>query len=208
MSDTKAKRGKGRRPGSPNTRSQILDAARSEFSSSGYDGATIRGVAGLAGVDPALVLHYFGSKEELFSAALELPVDPAGRIRQVIEASDGPLGESLVRTMLGIWDDPDNRRPLLAALRSATGDEGQVAETVRQYIRGSLMSAFSHHLSGDDAALRGALIGSQLAGILLARYVVGIEPIKSSDAESLALLYGPVLDYFATTDMGTIITEP
>ena len=89
---------KGRRPGKPDTKSEVLAAARVEFAASGYGGATIRSIAARASVDPALVMHYFGSKEQLFAASLELPVNPATIIRQIFDEAENDTGETVVRT--------------------------------------------------------------------------------------------------------------
>lgn len=188
---------KGRRPGSPDTQGEILEAAGREFASRGYDGATIRGVARAAGVDPALVLHYFGSKEQLFVATLQVPVNPAAILRGVLdEAEAGQMGQRLVSTMLGVWDETAHRSPLIAVLRSVAG-EGPVADTVRQFIEHSIIAAFAERLPGPEARLRGALIGSQVAGLLLARYVVRLEPLASADRDRLAAIYGPTIERYA-----------
>jgi AcrR family transcriptional regulator len=188
---------KGRRPGRPDTQGQILEAARREFAGRGYDGATIRGVAGAAGVDPALVMHYFGSKEQLFVATLDVPVNPAAVLRSVLdEAEPGRMGERLVSTMLGVWDATAHRSPLIAVLRSVAG-EGPVADTVRQFIERTIIAAFAEHLTGPEPQLRATLIGSQVAGLLLARYVVRLEPLASADPGRLAAIYGPTIERYA-----------
>lgn len=188
---------KGRRPGSPDTQGQILEAATQEFASRGYDGATIRGVAGAAGVDPALVLHYFGSKEQLFVATLHVPVNPAAVLREVLDdAGPGRMGERLVATMLGVWDATSHRDPLIAVLRSVAG-EGPVADTIRQFLERSVIATLAARLPGPEAQLRGVLIGSQIVGLLLTRYVVRLEPLASADRHRLAAIYGPTIERYA-----------
>ena len=107
-------RGRGRRPGGPDTRGQILASARKSFADKGFAGTTIRAVAAEAGVDPALVHHYFGSKDDLFLAALEIRVDP----REVVPRVFGPgldgAAERLLRVFLAVWDDPQTGLPLVA----------------------------------------------------------------------------------------------
>jgi AcrR family transcriptional regulator len=192
---------KGRRPGSPDTQGQILAAATQEFASRGYDGATIRGVARAAGVDPALVMHYFGSKEQLFVATLDVPVNPVAVLRGVLaDAEPAHMGERLVATMLGVWDETAHRSPLIAVLRSLAG-EGPVADTVRQFIEHTVIAAFADHLPGPDSDLRGALIGSQVVGLLFARYVVRLEPLASADPDRLAAIYGPTIDRYAIGEL-------
>lgn len=194
--------GPGRRPGKPDTRTEILEAARQEFAAAGYDGATIRGIAAVAGVDPALVMHYFGSKDQLFAASLELPVNPPDLIREM--ASEGPsgFGERLVGTLVDVWDGLADRSPLVAALRTAMGT-GPVADTLRQYVTTSIVGSFTELLEGEDAPLRGTLIGTQLAGFLMGRYILEIEPLASADRESLVLAYGPTIQRYAFGDIGS-----
>ena len=188
---------KGRRPGSPDTQTEILEAASREFTSRGYDGATIRGVATAAGVDPALVLHYFGSKEQLFVATLRVPVNPAAIVRGVLDDADpGAMGERLISAMLGVWDATAHRNPLIAVLRSIAG-EGPVADTVRQFIERSIIAAFAERLPGPDPHLRAVLIGSQVVGLLLTRYVVRLEPLASADPAHLSAIYGPTIERYA-----------
>ena len=188
---------KGRRPGNPDTQGQILEAASREFASRGYDSATIRGVATAAGVDPALVLHYFGTKEQLFVATLHVPVNPAAIVRGILDDTEpGQMGERLIATMLSVWDATAHRNPLIAVLRSVAG-EGPVADTVRQFIERSIIAAFAERLPGPEPQLRAVLIGSQVAGLLLARYVVRLEPLASADPRRLAAIYGPTIQRYA-----------
>lgn len=188
---------KGRRPGSPDTQGQILEAASREFASRGYDSTTIRGVATAAGVDPALVLHYFGSKEQLFVATLRVPVNPAAIVRGILDETEpGQMGQRLISTMLGVWDATAHRNPLIAVLRSVAG-EGPIADTVRQFIERSIIAAFAERLPGPEPQLRAVLIGSQVAGLLLARYVVRLEPLASADPHRLAAIYGPTIERYA-----------
>ena len=109
----------GRRPGVSGTREAILDAARRAFAEQGYQHATVRGVADLAGVDPALVHHYFGTKQALFVAAVQLPVNPVEQLMAVLAEDPGQAGERMVELFLSIWDHAADRSPLLALVRSA-----------------------------------------------------------------------------------------
>lgn len=195
---------KGRRPGSPDTRGQILDAAGQEFARRGYEGATIRGVAAAAGVDPALVLHYFGSKEQLFVDALRVPVNPAAMVRKVLDTTTPEqMGAQLIGTMLEVWDHSANRSPLIAVLRSVAG-EGPIAGTVRQFIERSIIASFAERLPGPEPRLRATLIGSQVAGLLLGRYVLEVEPLASAEPERLAAIYGPTIQRYAYGELPAI----
>jgi AcrR family transcriptional regulator len=191
----------GRRPGKPDTRDEILVAARQEFAAAGYDGATIRGIAATAGVDPALVMHYFGSKDQLFATSLELPVNPADLIRELGAGGSEGFGERLVGTLLETWDGLGDRSPLVAALRTAMGT-GPVAETLRQYVTTSVVGSFTELLEGEDASFRGALIGTQLAGMLMGRYILEIEPLASAGRETLIAAYGPTIQRYGYGDVG------
>jgi len=111
----------GRRPGDSGTRAAILEAARASFAERGYDASTIRGIAGEAGVDPALVHHYFGTKEGLFAASMALPMTPGDVLPGVLAGPLDDLGERLVRLFLAVWDEPAARRPLIAAPSMVAG---------------------------------------------------------------------------------------
>jgi AcrR family transcriptional regulator len=193
---------KGRRPGNPDTRGEVLDAARQRLATLGYEGASIRAIAAEAGVDPSLVLHYFESKEQLFVATLELPVNPAGMIRQIVDTvPPAELGEYLVATLLEIWDGDTDRNALVAALRSAVAG-GEVADRVREFISTAMLTAFAERLPGPDQRLRAALIGSQIAGLLVARYILAIEPLASAEPAQLVSVYGPTIQRYAFGDLG------
>ena len=113
-----ARASRGRRPGAPDTRAEVLAAARSSFAEKGFRGTTIRAVASAAAVDPALVHHYFGTKDDLFLAALQMPVDPRELLAPVVAQGPDGAGERLLRIFLSVWDDPDTQVQLLAVVRS------------------------------------------------------------------------------------------
>jgi len=188
---------KGRRPGKPNTKAEILAAARAEFAVSGYERATIRSIASLANVDPALVMHYFGSKEQLFAASLELPVNPATVMRQVFEATDCDIGEILIRTMLTVWDTDVGGGQFIAALRSATS-VGPINETVREFIHRSILQTIADALEGPGADLRASLIASQLVGLLVGRYVLQFPALVEASVDELAAIVGPTIGRYAS----------
>ena len=158
---------RGRRPGGPDTRGEILAAARSSFADRGFDRTTIRGVAGEAGVDPALVHHYFGSKEDLFLAALEIPVDPRELIPPVFAPGLDGVGERLLTMFLGVWDRPENNQPLRAFLRTAFVVD-ETAELLRNGIARVVLGAVIPHLQEvGHAEVRATLVASQLAGLIM-----------------------------------------
>jgi AcrR family transcriptional regulator len=160
----------------------------------GFTGATIRGIARDAAVDPALVHHYFGTKNQLFAAALELPFDPTQVIPPLVAQGPDGLGERLARTFLGIWDATPGQGPMLAMLRSAVSDP-TAALSVRDFLTGVVLQPLSQAAGADDGAqLRASLAASQIVGIAVARYVVGLEPLASTPIDELAPLVGAALD--------------
>jgi AcrR family transcriptional regulator len=189
----------GRRAGAADTRSDILGAARRHFTANGYDGATIRGIASDAGVDPALVHHYFGAKDELFIAALDIPINPAAVIpRLLAEGVDG-LGERIVSTMLRLWDATDVN-PLIMVLRSLSGEE-RTAELMRDFITRNVMGPVAAALDAPDKELRATLAASQFVGLMIARYVVRLEPLASTSPAVLARIVGPNVQRYLTGDL-------
>lgn len=186
----------GRRPGTSGSREKILAAARSQFARDGYDGATIRGIAGAAGVDPALVLHYFDSKERLFVAALRFPVDPAEVVPRLLAPGLDGLGERLATFFLETWDAPEGR-PFIALLRSVAANE-QAAEMLRQFIAREVIGRVAASLQLDRPELRAALAGSQLVGLAMMRYVIKLEPIASAPPSVLAREVGPAIQHYVT----------
>jgi AcrR family transcriptional regulator len=190
----------GRRPGVSGTREAILDAARRAFAEQGYQRATVRDVAKLAGVDPALVHHYFGTKQDLFVAAVRLPVNPVDQLTAVLAAEPDQVGQRLVETFLSIWDHAAGESPLLALIRSAVGDE-RAAAMLREFITEEVLGQLARRLGSPDARLRATLVGSQLIGLAMARYIVRVEPLASAPAAELAAAVGPTLQRYLTGDV-------
>jgi AcrR family transcriptional regulator len=189
------KRGPGRRPGSVDTRGQVLDAARTEFADKGYDGASVRGIARAAGVDPALVHHYFGSKEQVFVAAMALPVDPATVLPDVLAGDPDELGERFARMFLGLWSDEAFREPMLALLRSATtGEKG--ALMLREFVGSALLGRLAQGLDGPDVALRVSVATAHLVGIVMLRYVIKLSPLVAASEEEIVALVAPTLQRY------------
>ena len=187
---TSETRGRGRRPGGPDTRGQILDAARESFAERGFSGTTIRAVAAAAEVDPALVHHYFGSKDDLFLAALAIPVDPRQLVPTVFaEGTDG-AGERLLRLFLSVWDDPETRLPLLAVVRSSL--TASTPETLlQQGLLRIVLTPLQAALPPDEADRRVALVISQMLGLVVTRYLLRLEPLASMPAEQVVASVSP-----------------
>ncbi len=187
------RRGPGRRPGSVDTRGEILAAARAEFAAKGYDGASVRGIARQADVDPALVHHYFGTKEKVFVAAMALPFDPAERLPQVLAGDPARLGERLVRMFLQIWAEPDFRTPMLGMVRSAfTGEQG--AKLLREFVGSALLGRVAQ--AGAIDPLRVQTAAAQMVGVVILRHVVRLEPLASADEEEIVALVAPTVQRY------------
>ncbi|WP_081788389.1 TetR family transcriptional regulator [Candidatus Blastococcus massiliensis] len=179
----------------------MLAAARSAFGERGFDGATIRGIATAAGVDPALVHHYFGSKDRLFLAAIEAPADPAELLPEVLAGGRDHVGENVVRLLLRLWDGP--MQPAgLALLRSAVGNEWG-AKLLREFLVTQVLRRVvgSLDLPPREAEIRGALVLSQLTGVVLSRYILRIEPLATSSPENLVAAIGPTVQRYLTGDV-------
>jgi AcrR family transcriptional regulator len=197
----------GRRPGVSGTREAILDAARRAFAEQGYQRATIRGVAELAGVDPALVHHYFGTKQGLFVAAVQLPVNPVEQLSTLLADDPGQVGQQLIGVFLTVWDHAVDQSPLLALVRSAVGDE-QAAAMLREFITEEILGQIARQLGSPDARLRATLVGSQLIGLMMARYIIRVEPLASAPAAQVAAAVGPTLQRYLTGDIAAVPARP
>jgi AcrR family transcriptional regulator len=190
----------GRRPGDSGARGDILEAARDEFAELGFDRATIRGIAAAAGVDPALVLHYFGSKDLLFGAALEIPLDANAIIERVMAHPPGEMGTAIARAFLAAWEPEDTRSSLVAMVRSAMTNETAMA-LVRDFLWRRLFTPLTAALGVADADLRATLIGSQLIGLAMVRYIARMEPLASAPTDRLIAAVGPNLQRYLTGDL-------
>ncbi|MEU0215971.1 TetR family transcriptional regulator [Streptomyces sp. NPDC006265] len=187
------RRGRPPRTESADTRDRILTAARDEFSERGYEKTSVRGIAKSAGVDPALVHHYFGTKEQVFEAAITLSFGPALQAPKAIE--EGPLdgvGERLARFFFGVWENPATRAPLLAIVRSALTNE-TAAAVFRRIIATQVLRRIAVRLELPDAELRAELAAAQLVGTAILRYVLKVEPLASADPEQVIARLAPVV---------------
>ncbi|WP_430790044.1 TetR family transcriptional regulator [Actinoplanes sp. G11-F43] len=198
----------GRRPGNPDTREAILEAARGAFAEKGFDGASIRAIATGARVDPALVHHYFGTKDKLFLAAMNSPLDPLDMLAEATAGERGEIGTRMVRAFLEIWDGPRGTAGV-ALLRSAVGSEWTTKLfrefVVTQVLRRALPGL---GLDPEEGRLRMTLAGSQLVGLALARYVIKVEPLASAPAETLVAAYGPALQRYLTGELPGVFPAP
>ena len=188
----------GRRPGDSGTREAIRAAAIEQFSERGYDRPSMRSIAQQAGVDPALVSHYFGSKHALFVDVVELPFDPAQVIPALFGGGDrADVGARLAGFLLGVFETPAGRRRVTGLVRAAAS-EPEAARMVRELLTREIFARVVEQLQVDDAALRANLVASQVVGLVMARYIVGLEPLASMSAEAVAATVAPTLQRYLT----------
>ncbi|MCT9006240.1 TetR/AcrR family transcriptional regulator [Streptomyces rhizosphaerihabitans] len=198
MTDAAPRRGRGRptrtqTEAAPATRDRILEAAREEFSERGYEKTSIRGIARSAGVDSALVHHYFGTKEQVFEAAVEGAMAPAlGAPDTIVEGPLDGVGERLTRFFLGVWENPTSRTPLLAIVRSAVNND-TAAAVFRRLVAAQLLRRVAGRLDAPDAELRVELAAAQLVGVAMLRHVIKVEPLASVDLERIVAKVAPVV---------------
>jgi AcrR family transcriptional regulator len=185
----------GRRPGKYPTRSHILATARKLFASDGADGTTIRAVAAAAGVDPALVMHYFGSKEALFQEALKWPVDMTEATSRLLAGGLDGLGDRIVRYFVGLWEDEATRHPLEIIMRSAMQRQDE-RHLLTEFIRDQIIKPVGAYLSGPDGELRGSLVQSTLIGLAMARYILAVPPLAGIDRDEVAAMVAPTVQRY------------
>jgi len=189
-------RPRGRRPAGADTRRTLLDAARVEFTERGYEGATVRAIAQRAGVDPAMVNHWFGSKDGLFVAAMEIPVNPDEIIPRMLEGDPEQLAERILRTFLSVWDA--NGGGALAALLRSVASHEQAARMMREFVSRVIFGRVVSTVAPDAPELRAALCGTQIAGLGMIRYVIRLEPLASADHDTVVAAIAPNLQRYLT----------
>ncbi|THA76285.1 TetR/AcrR family transcriptional regulator [Streptomyces sp. A0642] len=183
----------------PDARTRILEAARTEFAERGYDKTSVRGIAKAAGVDAALVHHYFGTKDEVFAAAIELSFEPALVVPAILGGDKEGLGERLARYFIAIWENPASRTPLLAVMRSALTNDA-AANVLRGFVLRRLLGRIAEQLDVPDPTFRAELAASHMVGIAMLRYVLRTEPLASAPPERIIALVAPTLQRYLTGD--------
>lgn len=186
---------RGRRTGRSNTREAIAEAARQLFGEAGYDRVTVRAIAREAGVDPALVIHFFGTKERLFLSIAGLPAPPAEIVARLTEGPRSSAGLRLARFAVGRLEDPRERARITSIVRAAAS-EPSAAALLRELLARELVLPMVEALGVEDAALRATLAGSQIVGLVMARYVVGVEPLASAPSERVVAAIAPTLQRY------------
>lgn len=180
----------GRRAGQSETRAQILKAAREAFGRESYEGATIRSIAAVAGVDPALVIHFFKSKAGLFGAAMELPYVPAEVFASLIRGEPSELGARFARFFVELSESEPARGRFLGLIRSAVSEEAAAA-MLRDYIVAEVFGPLTSLLRLPQPELRAALAASQFVGLMFERDILGLQAISGADRDMLVALLAP-----------------
>ncbi|MEU8614298.1 TetR family transcriptional regulator [Actinoplanes sp. NPDC048791] len=191
----------GRRPGNQDTKQSILESARTVFAEAGFDKASVRAIAAAAGVDPALVHHYFGTKEKLFLASMNSPINPAELIPEAMAGPREQAGERLVALVLRIWDSPAGVAAV-ALMRSAMSNEW-TARLMREFVVTQVLRRAIAELDIDEkeAPTRAALVATQIGGLAMIRYLLKVEPVASAPAERLVAAIGPTVQRYLTGDL-------
>lgn len=184
--------------GESDAQDRIVSAAVDEFGELGYDGATMRGIAARAGVDAALVHHYFGTKADLFTQVVGAPMRPDLDIPQLLEGPDDELGERIARYVLEAWEHPDVRTRGITLLRAGIGNR-LTTPLLAGFLRRELIGRIARRLQVPDAALRASLVASQIAGLLIARHVLQLPAVASADVDEIVRRVGPAVQAYLTS---------
>jgi AcrR family transcriptional regulator len=199
LPDSAAAGRSGRRPGASGTRAAILAAARRQFAEVGYDRTSLRSVAAAAEVDQKLVTYFFGSKQQLFVVAVEVPYGSKETIRRALAGDPQTLGERIARYMISMIETPAVRDSIVGLVRAATS-EPQAARMVRE-LRERIIRVFgptiAELLGPEEAEARFSMIASQFFGLVMARYIIGAEPLASMPPDELVAFLAPVLQHYA-----------
>ncbi|BBX59453.1 HTH-type transcriptional regulator BetI [Mycobacterium shottsii] len=182
----------GRRRGNLDTRNAIVTTARRLFAESGYEQTSVRDIASAAGVDPALIRHYFGSKAKLFRSIVGWPFEADAMSALILSGDRDELGARLTRVFLEAWERPESRSPLLAILRGAATHE-ESTTLVRQFFQDQMYPQLAQPLPGPDTELRIDLAMAQLLGIAYLRHVLRLEPIASTPLEEVVARVTPTI---------------
>lgn len=191
----------GRRPGDSGTREAILVAARQQFASHGYSGATVRSIAAAAGVDPALLHHFFGSKEQLFAAAVGFPAVPSDVVAEVLHAAPPRRGDTLVRALLQRWDSPGAGEQVAALLRSSVVSDS-AARMLREFLTVAILDVIADTLDEPLPGFRATLVVSQVVGLAVVRYVLRIPPLAEADVDDVVAAVGPTVQRYFDGEVG------
>ena len=185
----------GRRPGTSDTRDQILAVARRRFATRGYDATSLRGIATDAKVDPALLIHYFGTKEGLFTAATGLPAGLSVLFAGEQDQTPRAFAETLVRSYLRFVDSDQSRNAILALVRSAVSNE-KAAAMLREFLTAELLPVIAARTGHENAPLRASLVAAQLMGLAMLRHVVRLDQVARATPDEIVALVAPVIEHY------------
>lgn len=194
------KRGRPKGSTTGTTKAAILKAASKEFSHAGYEAASLRSVARRAGVDPALVHHYFKDKDDLFVQTMHIPVNPGEIIAQAATAPLEQMGEALVRALLTTWRKPAFRTAATAMIRGLISSSS-ATKILRPFLQKEIFSRLGSRLPEESAEPRVALVASQIIGLIVARYIIDLEPLASMDDEQVIELVDPAIQRYLTGEL-------
>ncbi|MCW0214893.1 MAG: TetR family transcriptional regulator [Pseudonocardia sp.] len=189
-------RRRGRRAGGADTRDALLAAARAEFAERGYEGATVRRIAEVAGVDAAMVNHWFGGKDALFTASLDLPLDPEALLALVLPGDPERLGERITAMFLQVWDGAGGG-PLVAMIRSVA-THPDAARMMREFVSRVILDRFVGAVAPDRPDERAALCATQILGLGMVRYVLRLEPLASAEHAEVVAAIAPTVQRYLT----------
>jgi AcrR family transcriptional regulator len=175
-------------------RAAILKAATEEFADRGYEAASLRAIARRAGVDSALVHHYFDDKADLFTASLEAPLRPDRVLGVILSGPHDDIGTSLVRYLLEQLEDSKAQARVVAILRTALGS-GPGSRMLKEFLAREVFVRLASAANDDDAILRANLAASQLVGMMITRFVLKLDPIATTSPDELARRIGPVIQW-------------
>lgn len=186
----------GRRHGNPDTRTDVLVAARELFAANGFAAASVRAIAAAAGVDPAMVHHHFGTKHDLFLAAVQAPADPAKLLPRVLAGDPDRLGERIVSMLLHVWDPANGGGPL-ALLRTAVNEPGY-APLLREFLLTQVVGPLLDYVGVpvDEREVRGGLVTTQLVGVAVGRFVLGVPGVSAADTTTLVAATGATVQRY------------
>ncbi|MFD7919069.1 TetR family transcriptional regulator [Streptomyces sp. NPDC059740] len=190
----------GRRAGDRTTHNRILEAARQRFAQGTYAATTIRAIAADADVNPALVLHYFGSKRDLFAATLRLPLHVRDRITTLVRTDPASAGEHVARLFLQTWQDPTTRAPLAAMVRSVFSDQ-DAADALSRFLSTHMIGPLVAASGRDRPELRISLIVGHLIGLAIGRHIVAVSPLADVETEHLIACVAPVVQHYLTGEL-------
>jgi AcrR family transcriptional regulator len=173
----------------------VLAAARRAFTEKGYDAASLRQIAGDAGVDQGMLRHYYTDKAGLFRAAMELPIDLQAMLAGLLAGGRDGLGERLLRWFLGQLDGTREHSPMVILVRSAVSHD-ESTRMLREFVTAQVLGPLAAAMDTPDGELRASLVGSQMIGLVMARYIVRVEPLASADHDTVVAAVAPTLQRY------------